>query len=948
MIVRPKPGVTAEQFQALQGNRRLLKRFEHLGKMSVLQLDPNERMEQALERFRASGLVEFAEPDYQLRATVLPNDPHFASGMQWPLRNSTTGRDIHAAGGWDILKSAPDVIVAVVDSGIRYTHQDLAGNMWRNPGEIAGNGVDDERNGLVDDVFGINAVNDTGNPMDDGNHGTHVAGIIGAVGNNGIGIAGVAWNVKLMACKFLDSDGYGFTSDAVQAIDYARRNGAHVINASFGGEEYSNALFSAIQSARSAGIIFVAAAGNEQINIDRDPTYPASYNLDNIVVVGASTRNETFDYTYSNYGATGVDLFAPGTAVYSTWGSSDSAYRSETGTSMAAPHVAGAVALMKARYVNLTTSQIITRLLASVDVLPAYSGRCRTGGRLNLAKALGPNPWANFNASRWLGEAPLDVSFSNLSLGDNIVGYTWDFGDDSEPTTEAEPRHVFAGVGEYNVRLTVHGSNGQSDTMTRIVRVVSNYEFRPEPYSWVAPTSSMPRHTLTDNGVTAAQSLPFEFEFYGEKRSAVFISANGVIGFSSQGLGNRDNVAMPNPASPNAVIAPLWDDLNPSVSGFVTSGTVGTAPNRRFVVTWDNVPRPANPGILHRFQVILEESGDIVFQYRQTDGGRSATIGLENGSGTTAAQYSFNGSPHVLANSTAVRVGKKVFRYLVVKQNGVSFDVSPNTPSPKFELDLENPGNGDLDWSITSALPWVTTATPSGKLNSGGTTRIELQLTPQALALGAGLHETTLNIANVSDGVGSVTLPLSIQVASAGLLEFSPASNDLFAGGLGGPFSPSSVAVELHNSGGAPLEWTSTPSAAWIEVSPAAGRLIPGGSATVHMSISTNTSSLTAGMHNGSVEFKNSSVAGSTVFSQPLRVRVDAILQGSSASLRDGKFQAELPAPQSGMFAVEHSVDLQNWVLLTTIDASNGGVKFTDTETSEAQRFYRLRLLEVP
>ncbi|MGZ8921250.1 MAG: S8 family peptidase, partial [Limisphaerales bacterium] len=334
--------------------------------MSVLQLGPNEKMEQALERFQASDLVEFAEPDHLLRASVVPNDPHFASGLQWSLRNSTSGRDIHAVEGWDILSSAPNIIVAVIDSGIRYTHQDLASNMWRNPGEIPGNGVDDDNNGLVDDVFGINAVNDTGNPMDDGDHGTHVAGIIGAVGNNGIGIAGVAWNVKLMACKFLDSDGYGFTSDAVQAIDYARQNGAQVINASFGGEEYSSALFSAIQSARAAGIIFVAAAGNEERNIDTYPAYPASYNLDNIIVVGGSTRTDTFDHTYSNYGATDVDLFAPGTAVYSTWGSSDSAYLSNTGTSMAAPHVAGAVALMKARYTNLTSSQIINRLLASV------------------------------------------------------------------------------------------------------------------------------------------------------------------------------------------------------------------------------------------------------------------------------------------------------------------------------------------------------------------------------------------------------------------------------------------------------------------------------------------------------------------------------------------------------------------------------------------------------
>src|SRR5687768_7820451 len=373
LIFKPKADVTAEQLKHLQGNRRLLKRFERLGKISVMQLDNGESLEQAIDRLNASGLVEFVEPDYPLRTSVVPNDPHFSSGLQWPLRNSTAGKDISASAGWDILNSANDIIVAVVDTGIRYTHEDLAANMWRNPGEIAGNNFDDDGNGVIDDIHGVNAITGSGNPMDDGDHGTHVAGIIGAVGNNGKGITGVAWSVKLMACKFIGSDGFGFTSDAVSAIDYAIDEGADVINASFGGGGYSNALFAAIQRARAAGIIFVAAAGNEQLNIDSFPMYPASYSLDNIVVVGATTRSDAFDASYSNFGANGVDLFAPGTSVYSTWGSGDTAYRSETGTSMAAPHVAGAAALMRARYTNLTTGEIINRLMASVDELPGLS-----------------------------------------------------------------------------------------------------------------------------------------------------------------------------------------------------------------------------------------------------------------------------------------------------------------------------------------------------------------------------------------------------------------------------------------------------------------------------------------------------------------------------------------------------------------------------------------------
>ena len=941
VIFKPRPGVTAEQLQQLQGNRHLVKRFERLGKMSVLQLEPGENLDEAITRLNASGLVEFAEPDNLLRASIVPNDPHFSSGLQWSLRNSSVGKDISASAGWDILNNAPNVVVAVVDTGIRYTHEDLAANMWRNPDETPNNNIDDDGNGLIDDVHGINAINGTGNPMDDGDHGTHVAGIIGGVGNNGKGITGVAWNVKLMACKFIASDGYGSWSDAVQAIDYAIEEGAHVINASFGGPAYSSALFAAIQRARAAGIIFVAAAGNEQYNLDSIQTYPACYSLDNIVVVGASTRSDTFDASYSNYGVNNVDLFAPGTSVYSTWGSGDSAYRSETGTSMASPHVAGAVALMRARYTNLTSGQIIGRLLASVDVLSAYSGRCRTGGRLNLAKALGPDPWANFKASRWTGGPPLNVDFTNLSLGD-ITSFTWDFGDGTPTSSAVHPSHTFSSAGQFNVRLTVVGANGQTDSMTQQVRVIANYEFVAEPHSWV-PTTGMARLTLTDNGVSSPLSLPFEFEFYNAKHSQIYVSANGIVGFNPAGLGNRDNVSMPNGAAPNSYIAPFWDDLDPT-TGIISAGTIGVAPNRRYVVTWDNVKRTANT-TYQRFQVILEEGGGIVFQYRQTEGGRSATVGIENGNGDAAALRLFNGSPSLLTSGTSVRIARKVFSFLSVDRDNVSFDVRAGAASPA-PLVLRNTGNGNMNWSITSSSPWISVVTPSGTLGPDATREVQLQLTPEALVLSAGLYETTVRVVNLSDGDGNVTIPVAIRVEPPpSKLDFSGAATDHFSGGLGGPFEPSSVTVQLVNSGGAALEWSASPNASWVQVNPSRGFLAAGQLTNVSLAISSN--SLPAGVHNASVEFQNVSLEGSPRFTQSIRLQVNGRLENASASVQDGQLRATIPAPTTGEYAIEYSENFSDWQELTTAVATNGAIEFTDPAPIVAndRRFYRLRRL---
>ena len=249
------------------------------------------------------------EPNFVYRATVTPNDPGLST--LWAMDK------ISAPAGWDTATGSKNIIVAVIDSGIDYTHSDLAANMWTNSGEIAGNGIDDDGNGYIDDVYGINTFSGTGDPADNNGHGTHCAGVVGAVGNNGLGIVGVNWNVSLMAGKFLGSDGSGSNAGAIEAIVYAVDHGADVINASWGGEDYSAELYDAVIYAKQHGVLFIAAAGNDSNNNDQVSFYPASFTLSNIISVAATDSRDRLAL-FSNYGAKSVDVGAPGTGMVST------------------------------------------------------------------------------------------------------------------------------------------------------------------------------------------------------------------------------------------------------------------------------------------------------------------------------------------------------------------------------------------------------------------------------------------------------------------------------------------------------------------------------------------------------------------------------------------------------------------------------------------------------
>jgi subtilisin family serine protease len=347
------------------------------------------RAAKARRQFAADPAVQRAEFNYTVSlAEVLPNDPMFSE--LWGLHNRGLGggtfdADIDAPEAWSTQTCSRDIIVAVNDTGIAHSHPDLAANMWVNPGEIPGNRRDDDGNGFVDDVYGYDFANGDGNPDDDHLHGTHVAGTIGAVGNNGRGVVGVCWRVRLMAVKFLNASGYGSTAGAIKSIQYATAMGAHIMNNSWGGGPFSQALRDAIADANDAGVLFVAAAGNDGRKIDAVPFYPASYDVANVLSVAATDRNDRLAI-FSNYGTKNVDLAAPGVAILSTM--PGGAYGVLSGTSMAAPHVVGAAALVWSQDLSLDMSNVKALLLNSVDVIPTLSGKVATGGRLNVFNAL--------------------------------------------------------------------------------------------------------------------------------------------------------------------------------------------------------------------------------------------------------------------------------------------------------------------------------------------------------------------------------------------------------------------------------------------------------------------------------------------------------------------------------------------------------------------------------
>ena len=431
VLVRFRAGIDESRRGAVRA-RFAARRLRRLSAINIdhLRLPPGVDAVQAARSLRALGDVLDAQPNYirRIAPAAPPDDPRWLDGTLWGVER------IQADAAWNGFgPGVSTVIVADLDTGVAYTHPDLAANMWRNPGEVPGNGVDDDGNGHVDDVYGIDPANNDADPMDDHGHGTHTAGTVGAVANNATGVTGVANNVRILACKSLRADGSGSDAAAAACFNYVvamknRGENIRVTTNSWGaprGSGVSSILRAAIDAAGQAGVLNVFAAGNDGTNNDTSPFDPASYSLASILAVAASDQADN-RASFSNYGAASVDLAAPGVGIYSTV--PGAGYGSKNGTSMATPHAAGAAAMLFAHVPALSVDEAKAALLAGVDVLPQWNGIVASGGRLNVYRALlevlpGTSPTATLTlplaGSSYT--APAAISLAATASDDGVV-----------------------------------------------------------------------------------------------------------------------------------------------------------------------------------------------------------------------------------------------------------------------------------------------------------------------------------------------------------------------------------------------------------------------------------------------------------------------------------------------------------------------------------------------
>lgn len=414
VLVRFKPGVSAERVEELTAslNDRVEDEIEAVEGLTAIDDLDDAEAERVAAEYAAMPEVEYAEPNYRIKlgpvgvsystghsgrfASPLPpgapNDPLLAE--QWGLlntgqRNGRAEADISAFAAWDKTHGSRKVVVAVLDSGVDYTHPDLVGNMWHRPDDLEM--YFDPQTGILDDANGFSAIEGARDPMDENGHGTHCAGIIGAEGDNNLGITGVNWRVEIMPLKFMGRGGFGSTKDAIEAINYViarKKDGVNVrvISASWGSTSRSKALEDVIRKANEADILFVAAAGNDGANADKRPHYPSGYQLPNMVAVAALDRRDELA-SFSNYGVKNVHVAAPGKEILSTWLGGQ--YEEHSGTSMATPFVAGVAGLILSNEPNLSVKELRERLFNTVDKLDTLKGKLSTGGRVNAARAVG-------------------------------------------------------------------------------------------------------------------------------------------------------------------------------------------------------------------------------------------------------------------------------------------------------------------------------------------------------------------------------------------------------------------------------------------------------------------------------------------------------------------------------------------------------------------------------
>lgn len=649
--------------------------------LRLYQFDPAHDVLDIVRSLQEHATVVYAEPNFIYRAAIPKasvNDPEF--GRQWALENNgqTGGKvdaDINAPLMWNTQKGSRAIVVGIIDTGVDYNHPDLAGNIWNNPGEISGNGRDDDLNGYIDDIHGINAIRNNGNPMDDNVHGTHVAGTIGAVGNNSLGVVGVAQQVTIIGCKFLSGGGSGSAADALKCMDYFAalrsrvNNPVNLVatNNSWGGGGSSQSMLDAIRAHERKGILFIAAAGNESSNNDVTDSFPANYRVSNMISVAATDHKDLLA-SFSNYGKQTVHVAAPGVKILSTVLAGK--YGELSGTSMATPHVTGLAAVIASDNRDLDYVGIKNLILAGAQPIPAATNTTISGRRIRGA---GPNGTGSLTCENqflvqrlepksssvripigqqvFLEATSINCAQSGGSLtvyqNGNIQIVLRDDGQNGDRTagdgivaTTFQP----TAVGTYTLQFSA------TDVVTVTVydgEESRSYVANDVPYNYVS-IGGQRLHAGDDTMHLVQAPFPIHFGGVNNSFTELFVSSNGTISFTDRSQPGFLNQALPTSVV-NSLVAPYWDDfIAVEADADIYVEVTGVAPHRQFIVEWWKMRHFRTTG-LATFQVVFyEDSADIRFNFADTNlsstsynSGASATVGVQI-SQESATQYSFN------------------------------------------------------------------------------------------------------------------------------------------------------------------------------------------------------------------------------------------------------------------------------------------------------------------
>jgi subtilisin family serine protease len=651
MVIRFNQGMSEAEIKKFLIDQNIsIKKYIAALHYHVLSLPDGMTYYDALALLKSKKMLYEVEPNYIIPVKAIPNDPYFA--MQWGLNNSggsgVADADIDAPEAWNFSAGSSEVVIAVIDTGVDYTHEDLAANVWNNPHEIPGNNIDDDGNGFIDDVIGWDFVNKTsGNPDEDyidpdndpsdrHGHGTHVAGIIAAVANNSKGIAGLAYNCKIMPVRagYMDQSGEGIieSADAAQGILYAAENGAKVINISWGDYVESTLIKEAISIATSEGAVICSSAGNDNT---KNLMYPAASNNPAIIAVGATDNNDN-RAVFSNYGGW-VHVSAPGKDIYSTKPGNTYGYMS--GTSMATPYVSALAAIIFSTFPEINPLEVKARIMNSVDVLNSLESKNMTSGRINAYSALIPDTISPcvFSASPERVQEGDAITISGYGFGENqangfvrIEGYpslniiAWD-----------NTRIVCqAPWGEIGGELTVTTRYGTSKS-TPVSIVINKYDETVSVNSFI---NSGTRQYYQGDDMTWSYTLPFAFPFFGTEYNKLFISSNGFIDFTDSSASYLKSEEI---LAGRIMIAPLWDDLiidptqNPEHDIYIHMPSADSVCFR-----WK--AKSYSTGNDVNVELILYKDGRIQFNYGDGNSVSSPVIGVSAGDDKNYVLSTFN------------------------------------------------------------------------------------------------------------------------------------------------------------------------------------------------------------------------------------------------------------------------------------------------------------------